>query len=77
MILRETLIVGAAGVLVGLPLAWMGARLLESRLFGMSPHDPVTTGVAACITLSVIAVAGAVPALRASRVDPMTALSDE
>ena len=77
MILRETMAVGLVGVITGLPLAFVVGRLLESQLFGLSPHDARTTGVAVCTILFVIAMAGTLPALRASRVDPMTALRDE
>ncbi len=77
MILRETVVIGVAGVAVGLPLAWMGGRLMKSLLFGLSPHDPRTMSVALCGILSVLLLAGALPAIGASRVDPMTALRDE
>lgn len=77
MILREAMTVGIAGIGIGLPLAWMGSRLLRSVLFGLSPHDPATIGIAVCAILAVMLAAGALPAIRASRVDPMTALRDE
>jgi predicted permease len=64
------LFLGAAGALaVG--------RLLESFLFGLSPHDPVTL-ISAAVMLSAAAIAaGYVPARRAGRLDPMTALRQE
>ena len=55
------------GVITGLPLAFIGGRLLESQLFSLSPHDARTIGVAVCIILSVVAIAGALPAFRARR----------
>jgi predicted lysophospholipase L1 biosynthesis ABC-type transport system permease subunit len=77
MILRESLIVAAFGVAVGLPLAFAGARLLKSMLFGLSPADPLTfafalVGIAALATFSAF-----LPARRASSVDPMVALRYE
>src|SRR5436309_12335160 len=42
MILRESLRVSVAGVLLGLPLAFVGARLLRSLLFGLAPEDPLS-----------------------------------
>jgi ABC-type antimicrobial peptide transport system permease subunit len=77
MILREAMVVGLVGIIAGLPLALVGGRLLESQLFGLSSHDARTIGVAVCVILSVITMAGWLPALRASRVDPMAALRDE
>jgi ABC-type antimicrobial peptide transport system permease subunit len=77
MILRETMVIAAAGIAAGLPLAWMGGRLMKGLLYGLSPHDPGTTAAAVCAILSIVLLAGALPALRASRVDPMTALRDE
>ncbi len=77
MVLRESLVVSAAGILVGLPLAIAAARLLRSLLFGVGPADPLTlAGVTAGITLVALA-AGYVPARRASKVDPMVALRHE
>ena len=46
MIVRETLTVVAAGLLVGLPIAWFASRALRSQLFGLSPHDAVSMGIA-------------------------------
>ena len=46
MVLRESLMVGAAGLAVGLPLAIAGARLLRSTLFGLGPNDPLSFGAA-------------------------------
>ena len=77
MVLRETLLITALGLLAGLPLAWMGGRLMARQLFGVSPHDPTTLVGVLGVILVVALAAGALPAARASRVDPMTALRDE
>jgi predicted permease len=40
MVLRETLLVVGVGLLAGLPLAWLGTRMLTAQVYGLSPHDP-------------------------------------
>jgi predicted permease len=76
-ILRETLLLCAAGVLLGLPLAIGGARLLRSFLFGLAPEDPVSLVTAVIATCVVVLIASAIPARRATRVDPLVALRYE
>ncbi len=77
MIIRETLIVVSAGLLVGLPIAWFASRALRSQLFGLSPHDAVSMGIAVLTIVAVSALAGGLPARRASQVEPMEALRYE
>lgn len=77
MVLRETVIIVLAGIGVGLPAAWVSTGLLKARLFGLSPHDPWSIVLAVTATLVVTAIAGFIPARRASRVDPMIALRYE
>jgi predicted permease len=77
MVLRETLSVVAIGVAVGLPLSWLGTSLLSSQLYGLSTHDPATLTVAVLFIAAVTIAAGFVPARRASRVDPLTAIRYE
>lgn len=76
-VMREGLGLAAAGVVVGLLAAMAAGRLLESMLFGVTPHDPLTMAVAAMIVLFTSALAVLVPARRASRVDPAVAMSAE
>ena len=77
MVLRESLAVSLAGILLGLPLTVAGARLLRSTLFGLGPGDPLTfAGALLGITL-VVLLASLVPARRAASVDPMVALRYE
>jgi len=77
MVVRESLVLCAFGVLVGLPAAIGGAHLLRSMLFGLQPGDPLTfAGALAAITVVALA-ASFVPARRAAGVEPMTALRSE
>jgi ABC-type antimicrobial peptide transport system permease subunit len=77
MILRESVILSAVGVALGLPLAFAGARLLRSFLFDLAPADPVSFLVAVLATCAVVLAASAIPARRATRVDPLIALRYE
>jgi len=77
MVLREVLILTGVGVAVALPSAWWLGKLVESQLYGMTPHDPVTITLSALSLLAVTILAGAVPAVRASRLSPATVLRDE
>ena len=64
----------AGGVLAGLLVAFAGARLLSSWLYGVSPTDTTAFAVAAMATVLVATVASCVPALRAASIDPIVAL---
>jgi predicted permease len=77
MVLGDAFRVVAVGLLVGLPLAFAGARLLRAQLFELSPHDPLTLGLALGAIVIVAGVSGLLPARKASRVDPMVALRCE
>jgi ABC-type antimicrobial peptide transport system permease subunit len=77
LVLRETLGWVALGLMLGLGAALMTTRWVESLLFGLKPSDPLTIGLAALILLAVAAIAGYLPARRASRVDPLVALRHE
>jgi ABC-type antimicrobial peptide transport system permease subunit len=77
MILRETLYLVLGGLLIGVPAALIGARLIESQLFGLNATDPLTL-IAASVVLTIVALlAGYLPARRASRVNPLNALRYE
>jgi ABC-type antimicrobial peptide transport system permease subunit len=77
MVLGDSLWMVGAGVLVGVPAAWGVGRFLKSQLFGLEPIDP-STALFALLALIVIAgVAALLPACRAARVSPLTALREE
>jgi predicted permease len=76
-VLGETLILMLIGIAVGVPIALAGTRLIRTMLFGLGAVDPIAI-IAACAILAVIAaLAGYIPARRASQVDPMVALRYE
>src|SRR5262249_19524538 len=73
-ILMESAKLVIMGLLIGVPLAAAGGRLISSILFGVGPWDWWTL-TAAIVTLAVLGASAAfVPAWRASRVDPLIAL---
>jgi predicted permease len=74
MIIKESLIVVAIGILSGIGVALAAGRLVTSLLFGLAPTDPVTIVGAIAVMLTVALVAAYLPARRASRVDPLIAL---
>jgi putative ABC transport system permease protein len=77
VVLRQGLILSAAGIALGLAAAAAGTRLLRSMVFGITPLDPATFGVVAVMFAFVAALASYVPARRATLVDPMVALRSE
>ena len=77
LVMREGLAPVLIGVALGLPAALLGARLITSLLFGLTPADPLTVCAATILLLAIAGLAGYLPARKASRVDPMTALRCE
>jgi macrolide transport system ATP-binding/permease protein len=65
------------GLAISLPAAVVASKLLESLLFGVKPGDPWATDVAVAILLNAALIAGYLPARKASRIDPMTAVRHE
>ncbi len=76
-VVRESLVLAAIGIAVGLPLAAAAARLLRSMLFELSPADPASFAAALLGMAAIALISAAVPARRASAVDPMVALRYE
>jgi predicted permease len=77
LVMREVLILVAAGLLVGIPLTFALSSLVRSQLFGLDPHDPLTLTSAIVGLTFVACLAGLLPALKASRIDPLQSLRDE
>jgi predicted permease len=77
MVMRETILLVLAGIVLGVPVALGAARLISAQLFGLSPADPFSLIVSALVLISVASIAGFVPANRASKVNPLIALRYE
>jgi len=73
-IIVQTLQLAAMGMLLGAGASWLLARALSGLLFGVTASDPVTFGGMLVVLTAVAAIAGYLPARRASRIDPSVAL---
>jgi putative ABC transport system permease protein len=76
-ILKEVLLLAAAGTGIGILGAFLASQLLANMLFEVSPNDPLTLGVVALVLTLTALAAGWIPSRRAMRVDPMVALRAE
>jgi predicted permease len=76
-VVGEGMLLAAIGVALGLGAALYATRYAASLLFGVSPRDPLTFGVASIVLFTVALLACYVPARRAMRIDPMVALRHE
>jgi len=74
MVMREAFALAAAGLILGLPAAWLLSRVMSTLLFGVGPHDPMTFASVIGVVAVVALVASLTPAWRASRVEPVVAL---
>ncbi|MPZ16588.1 MAG: FtsX-like permease family protein [Luteitalea sp.] len=77
MVLRESVVPVVLGVALGLGAAAVATRVIESMLFGVTPHDAPTLLAAALILTGSALLAAWLPSRRAARVDPMSALRCE
>ena len=74
LVLRETLTLAALGVAIGLAGAFGATRLIQTQLFGVQPADLLTLAAASLGIAGITALAGYIPARRATAIDPMRAL---
>ena len=77
LVVRETLALVVLGSVLGTVTAWLSTRYIRSQLFGVAPGDPLSLSSAVLLLLLVATAAGYVPARRATRVDPVSALRYE
>ncbi len=77
MVLGDILRLIAVGSVAGIAAALLLARFVESLMFGLNPHDPLTVAASAIVLVVIGLVAGYLPARRAARIDPILALRAE
>jgi ABC-type antimicrobial peptide transport system permease subunit len=77
LVLRQGLILTATGIAVGLLVAAVTSRWLTGMLYQIGPLDPVTYGAVVSLLVASAMAASVVPAVRATRVDPLAALRAE
>jgi len=77
MVLGDALLLVAAGLILGFPLAWAAARAVHSLLFGIAAVDPLAFGGTGAVLIVVALGAAFLPARRAASIDPMRALRHE
>jgi predicted permease len=77
LVMREVLVLLATGLAVGIPAAIGAGRFVSSQLYGVDASDPWTAVSTVVLLAFVSAVAGLIPARRASRIDPILALRYE
>jgi ABC-type antimicrobial peptide transport system permease subunit len=76
-IVRQTLLLAAAGIALGMAGSWALGRTMQSLLYGVTAGDPITFAGMLGVLTAVALMAGYLPARRASRIDPATILRAE
>jgi predicted permease len=76
-VMSRGIVLTGAGVGIGAVLAWSVTRAMDALLYGVGAADPLTFGLVAGLLAAVSAVACAIPAVRAARVNPMLVLRDQ
>jgi putative ABC transport system permease protein len=74
LVVKQGMLVGAAGVALGAVVSLAASRLLEAMLFGVTPRDPITFAAVTGMLVAVAMAASYIPARRATRIDPLEAL---
>jgi ABC-type antimicrobial peptide transport system permease subunit len=77
LVMQEVLLLVGLGAAIGLLAAFATMRLVSNLLFGIRPTDPLTIAFATLLLIMVAALAGYLPARRASHMDPLIALRAE
>jgi ABC-type antimicrobial peptide transport system permease subunit len=76
LVMRESMVLVAIGIAIGLGIAVGTSRFVATLLYNLAPTDTASMAVAIAVMAVVSAVAGFIPARRASKVDPMVALHE-
>jgi predicted permease len=77
MVMREAMLLVLIGIVIGIPAAMASSRVIASMLHGLKSYDPMAMAVVILLLSVVAAIAGLIPARRATKVDPMVALRYE
>jgi macrolide transport system ATP-binding/permease protein len=77
MVLRDVLVLSVVGLAISVPVSLGASNLVASLLFGVKPGDPTAMAAAVAILLAAALAAGYLPARKASRIDPMTAVRND
>jgi ABC-type antimicrobial peptide transport system permease subunit len=77
MVMRRAMVQVGMGMLLGLPVALLGARLIADQLYGVKSYDPLSLGMSVAILSAAAAIAGCIPAQRAASIEPTRALRIE
>jgi predicted permease len=77
MVMRGAFFQAGLGLVIGIPVALIGARYMADQLYKVGSYDPASLGIAMAVLLASAAIAGFIPARRASRIEPMQALRTE
>jgi len=77
MVLRGAFLQTGIRLLIGIPAALAGGRVLAHQLYGIQPRNPLMLGAATLLLAAYAFIAGLIPALRAAGVDPIRALRTE
>jgi len=74
LILGSAFVQVGLGIALGLLLAFFGGRVMASKLFGVTPHDPIVFAITILVLILAAFIAGIIPARRAARTEPIKAL---
>jgi predicted permease len=77
LVLRGAFFQVGLGLVIGIPVALLGGRLMSTQLYGVKTYDPLTLAAAVLVLCAFAAVAGFIPARRAASIEPMNALRTE